>query len=112
VRLQTSGAVCADAVDDERKALVRQSSSESVLPTRVIDVSTIGSIGGPRLFISHGKRASYAALSYCWGQGPQSLNITTATIASHTQVIPTVEIPSTIKDTSTITLELGFNIFG
>ena len=38
----------------------------SALPTRVIDVSFTKTTGQPFLYVPHGTKARYVALSYCW----------------------------------------------
>jgi hypothetical protein len=48
----------------------------------------------------------YAALSYCWGTSPP-FTTTIENLAAHLQRIPMVKLPQTIKDSITITRELG-----
>lgn len=44
--------------------------TESLLPTRVIDISPSDLPGHVRLVEEHGSKAEYVALSHCWGDMP------------------------------------------
>ena len=74
--------------------------TESLLPTRVIDVTS----DNPRLVMSQG-RASYAVLSYCWGMA-QALTTTTTTLDQHILGISMNGLPQTIQDAIEVTRRL------
>ncbi|KAK7416170.1 hypothetical protein QQX98_005367 [Neonectria punicea] len=73
------------------------------LPTRVIDV---GGSEGPRLFLSQGKRAKYAALSHCWG-GKISPLLTTESLSAFQNGLPYSALPLNFQDAIKITRELN-----
>lgn len=76
-----------------------------VLPKRVVRLASYNM--SPVLYeTSHGERADYVALSYCWG-GEKHLLTTQNTIRSHKAGIPWSQIPQTLKDAMQLTLELG-----
>ncbi len=72
----------------------------------MIDVGAQDGSEDPKLFISEGKKSSYATLSYCWG-GPQSVVLTTSTIDSLMQGIAISKLPQTIRDAISSTRKLG-----
>ncbi|MCJ1464639.1 hypothetical protein MMC07_003252 [Pseudocyphellaria aurata] len=72
------------------------------LPTRVVEVLDNESL---RLHISGGK-ASYAALSYCWGK-PQMFATTLSSIADLTQGFTLSALPLSLQDAIKLTIELG-----
>lgn len=76
-----------------------------VLPTRVIDVGKIGSSQTPRLFHSQGARATYVALSHCWG-GQISPLLTTETLQAFQNEVPYAALPANFQDAITITRHL------
>ncbi|KAK5627655.1 hypothetical protein RRF57_003370 [Xylaria bambusicola] len=80
------------------------SPKRSPLPTRVIDVSaeTLRLIDTQEEGLKHGM---YVTLSYCWG-GPQPVTTTKATLQQNLRVIPSEELPQTIKDAITVTRAL------
>ena len=89
--------------------------SESVFPTRVLDLGFAESARSLKLIIPcehptfRGDR--YAALSYCWGP-PETLRgcsyQTTATTLQERKTLITLEsLPKTIQDAVTLTRELG-----
>lgn len=62
----------------------------------------------PVLHISQAsERASYVALSYCWG-GPQEVTTTMATLQSRMNGLYFKGLPKTLQDAITITRRLGF----
>lgn len=58
-----------------------------------------------RLHITGGK-ASYTALSYCWG-GPQTFATTLSSVADHTQSFALSALPQSLQDAIKLTTELG-----
>jgi Heterokaryon incompatibility protein (HET) len=73
-------------------------STSSILPTRVIDISTERGEQRIRLHISNDEHATYAALSYCWGSTPQ---LTTTQEKLHSLTRDGIEIeklPKTLQD--------------
>ncbi|KAI0512607.1 heterokaryon incompatibility protein-domain-containing protein [Xylaria bambusicola] len=80
------------------------SPKRSPLPTRVIDVSaeTLRLIDTRAEGLKHGM---YVTLSYCWG-GPQPVTTTKATLQQNLRMIPSDELPQTIKDAITVTRAL------
>ncbi|KAH6677385.1 heterokaryon incompatibility protein-domain-containing protein [Halenospora varia] len=92
-------------------------STQTRLPTRIIDVGSSDGSRDPYLFIPsadlHARSSSpkgqecyvstrYVALSYCWGEG-LPLKTTTTNILDLQKGIPWDTIPSTIQDAITIT---------
>lgn len=74
------------------------------LPTRVIKVGSDHE--EPRLCITKNDRATFAALSHCWG-GLQVLVTTTTTITERVQGIAMSSLPKTFQDAIEITRQLG-----
>jgi Heterokaryon incompatibility protein (HET) len=73
-------------------------STSSILPTRVLDLSTERGEHRIRLHISNDEHATYAALSYCWGSTPQ---LTTTQEYLHSSTRDGIEIeklPKTLQD--------------
>lgn len=89
--------------------------SESVFPTRVLDLGFAESAGSLKLIIPcedptfRGDR--YAALSYCWGPPETLCRCSYQTIAITLQerktLITLESLPKTIQDAVTLTCELG-----
>lgn len=81
----------------------------ALLPTRVIDVGT--ACVEPRLYVSgENERASYFALSHCWG--PPDPNIrklvtTRSNLKQHCVEIPLDSLPKTFYDAVKVTRSLG-----
>lgn len=85
------------------------SASEDVsplLPTRVLDVGPPGGSQEPRLYVSNGTRASYVALSHCWGKH-QILTTRTDNIQEHCRTISSSSLSKTFQDAVIITQRLG-----
>ncbi|OGM51255.1 hypothetical protein ABOM_000023 [Aspergillus bombycis] len=75
------------------------------LPKRVVRLASYNV--NPVLYeTSHGQRADYVALSYCWG-GDKNLLTTQDTIRSRKAGILWSDIPQTLKDAMHLTLALG-----
>lgn len=80
--------------------------ADSYLPTRIIAVGAKDET--PFLHISKAsERASYVALSYCWG-GPQKVTTTIATLQSRISGLNFESLPRTLQDAITVTRLLGF----
>jgi hypothetical protein len=79
--------------------------SKAELPTRVIDIGP-GENVNPKLLVTNGEAAEYAALSYCWG-GSSVLTTTRATFNDRQAGITFSQLPKTIQDAVTITRRLG-----
>ena len=75
------------------------------LPTRVLDVGIDGS-DCLALRVTNGFRASYLALSYCWGSGNHDFETTKGTLKSKMRSISMSILPSTIVDAIIITRRL------
>jgi hypothetical protein len=75
------------------------------LPTRVIDVGQ-DDLDVPRIVTSHGVKASYVALSHCWG-GNIPLLLTTETIADFQKALPLPELSQNFRGAIQITQKLG-----
>lgn len=76
------------------------------LPTRVIDVNSLSLAGSPRLLVTEGLEAPYAALSYCWGS-KQPNSLLQERLADYVKEIPRANLPQTIQDAITVTANLG-----
>lgn len=81
-------------------------SSDTPLPTRIIDVGSSGSSDEPRLIESCGRRGLYIALSHCWG-GKVALTTTVATLSERMQSIPLESMPKTFREAVLVTRKLG-----
>lgn len=82
---------------------------DPLLPSRVIDVR--GRVHGddpfsPFLFESHGMRAKYATLSYCWGHC-EMFKTTKESNVERCQSIPLAALPRTFRDAVSMTAMLG-----
>lgn len=77
------------------------------LPTRVIDVGVEEDWADLHINHTRKKRASYIALSHCWG-GPIAPMLTTETINSFQDRLPFLELPANFRDAIAITRRLGF----
>ncbi|KAL7963429.1 heterokaryon incompatibility protein domain-containing protein [Trichoderma compactum] len=76
------------------------------LPTRVVDIGLPDAKSLPRVFISHGAKADYIALSHCWGGKIESV-LTSKTYHDYQQALPISEISANFKDSFRIARELG-----
>lgn len=81
--------------------------SDPVLPTRVIDVGTLSGSCHPFLFVSQGKRGSWATLSHCWG-GHLPVTTTLENIEHRRNAIEMKALLPTHRDAITVTRRLGF----
>lgn len=79
--------------------------SPALLPKRVLHVGSDRQ--DPRLFESHGLKASYCILSYCWGRPGNSIT-TTQNIAKRLDSIPLISLPALLSDAILTARELGF----
>lgn len=80
-------------------------STQTQLPTRVIDVGSIESLT-VKLFVTNSLQAPYVALSHCWGKLPL-LNTTKSTLEERQRAIPIESLPQAFQDAVTITRKLG-----
>ncbi|CAG9973910.1 unnamed protein product [Clonostachys byssicola] len=78
------------------------------LPTRVLDVRKRDE-GVVSLIESNGLKENFCALSYCWGNRPQSVVTTRESIADHCAGIEIDRLPQTFKDAIQLTYEIGIN---
>jgi hypothetical protein len=78
----------------------------SKLPTRVIDVGMADGQQSPRLVVSNGVVAKYAALSHCWG-GKVSPLLSKDNLKPFQDVIPLSDLPDNFQDAISITRQLG-----
>jgi hypothetical protein len=76
----------------------------SELPTRVLDVRAERE--DPFLFVSHGERARFVALSHCWG-GQGNVMTTQSNYMAQQQSIRFQSLPKTFQDAVIVTRELG-----
>ncbi|RBR19540.1 uncharacterized protein FIESC28_05535 [Fusarium coffeatum] len=84
--------------------------TDPVLPTRVLDV-TGGTLDDPKIKLietSRGKRATYCALSYCWGKS-RCIITTKANLDNHKRDITLSSLPRTIRDAVLATRGLGID---
>jgi hypothetical protein len=78
--------------------------TESLLPTRVIDVGS--TTQDPCLYIPNGDTGPYVTLSHCWG-GSSPITTTTGTIGTRIMGIQLATLPKTFQDAVLITRDLG-----
>ncbi|KAJ4135306.1 hypothetical protein NW768_004931 [Fusarium equiseti] len=87
--------------------LVVDKKNETVLPTRLIDISRIVE-GIVTLVNKGGARGNYSALSYCWGKNPGAhIKTTISTISKHQTGIKIDDLPQVFKDAIRVTGEVG-----
>ncbi|KAI0886003.1 heterokaryon incompatibility protein-domain-containing protein [Annulohypoxylon maeteangense] len=86
-----------------------QSTTDPILPTRVLDLGPPSSttISLKLLEPTPGTRARYAALSHCWGPHAKRLETKLATLSSLKSNIPWTDLPPTFQDAVTTTRFLG-----
>ncbi|KAL8995571.1 MAG: hypothetical protein Q9169_004713 [Polycauliona sp. 2 TL-2023] len=77
----------------------------TILPTRILDLSRTGA--EIKLFVTNGLKAEYACLSYCWGSGAQTLQLTVANLAVLTENISLTMLPRSIQDAIAVARHLG-----
>lgn len=77
------------------KCCVQQ--SESILPTRVVEVAPEKCPDTPRLLVTEGQRGRYATLSYCWGVEPYGL-LTVSNMSEYMQKLDVEAFPQTFQD--------------
>lgn len=85
----------------------RISPASSELPTRVLEISSVGEALSARLHPNTTKEvAPYAALSYVWG-GHQDFCTLQSNIASHNTQITLSTLPQTVQNAAVCTHKLG-----
>ncbi|KAH8795557.1 heterokaryon incompatibility protein-domain-containing protein [Hyaloscypha finlandica] len=82
-----------------------QSSIDTRLPTRVIDLGVEGE--HPRVLVTNGTRGKYVTLSHCWGK-VSPLVTTKSTLEKRIAGISVAELPKTFQDAILVTHVLGF----
>ena len=80
--------------------------SESILPTRVVEVAPERCPDTPRLLITEGQKGRYATLSYCWGVEPYGL-LSISNIRKYTQALDVEPLPQTFQDAIAVAKSLG-----
>ncbi|KAK7440868.1 heterokaryon incompatibility protein [Colletotrichum acutatum] len=73
------------------------SSIVPALPTRVLDIGPADGSGEPKLLVTKGINAPYAALSHCWGK-ERILTTTSHNLAQHCVVVQFSSLPKTFQD--------------
>lgn len=76
------------------------------LPTRVIEVSSLGQPDFARLCETDGQKGYYCALSYCWG-GDQDHKTIRKRYDQYKKELPYVKLPKTITDAFQVTRSMG-----
>ena len=89
---------CADHVDCS-------TTSNVLLPSRVIEVLPISGKQRPRLVVTNGLEGRYNTLSYCWGS--QSAVLTYQNLAQFQEGIDLSTLSKTAQDAIEITISLG-----
>ena len=79
--------------------------SDVLLPTRVIEVSPNFGKQRSRLLVTDGLKGRYNTLSYCWGT--QSMVLTYRTLAQFQKEIDLLMLSKTVQDGIEITISLG-----
>ena len=77
------------------------------LPSRLIDLGTVGGESTPYLKHTAGQKGRYVTLSHCWGASLPPMT-TKANISARESSIPYHEMPRTFYDAAGIVLELGY----
>ncbi|KAL2879859.1 hypothetical protein SGCOL_004904 [Colletotrichum sp. CLE4] len=81
-------------------------SYEPLLPTRVLDIGSADGSREPKLLVTNGTHASYAALSHCWGNH-RILTTTSHNLAQHCIAINFSDLPKTFQDAIRIVRFVG-----
>ncbi len=89
---------------NDRHPACKLNTSESLLPTRVIDVGN--SADEVRLHCSKGEISGYAALSHCWGE-TKPMTTTKATLDAHQKALKVESRDKTFVDAINVTRSLG-----
>lgn len=88
-------------------ASVVNENKQTILPTRLIDISRIEE-GIVTLVDTKGARGNYCALSYCWGRDTDKhIKTTRATLSDHQAGIRFERLPQVFKDAIQVTHEIG-----
>lgn len=83
-------------------------SSLSLLPTRLVEVSSLdGSLVSSLRMSQPGETGTWIALSHCWGSGP-CFTTTSTNLAARRESIPYQELPKTFQDAIHVTRMLGY----
>jgi hypothetical protein len=81
-----------------------------LLPTRVLEVNSSGDTPTVRLCSMKLVRASYAALSYCWGAcGANFFTTTASSIERLMKGVAVTVLPETVQDAVSVTTALGLH---
>lgn len=83
-----------------------QRPTETVLPTRVIDIRRDGEV--PQLFITNRAKGHYVTLSHRWGK-KTPLTTTISTLVERVAGITMAEFPRTFQEAIRYTRHLGYN---
>lgn len=76
------------------------------LPKRVIDVGSQNDSSIPKLYTTHGEKAQYVALSYCWG-GPQSGKLENNNLRQYCVALDTRKLSQTVQDAIHVVRAVG-----
>lgn len=79
----------------------------SILPTRVLDVGSSATSADVKLFVTNGLSGKYVCLSYCWGPGPQPIQLTRSNLTELTENITLTLLPMSIQDAILTVRRLG-----
>ncbi len=79
----------------------------SILPSRVLDVGSSDTSADVKLFVTNGSSGKYVCLSYCWGPGPQPIQLTRSNLAELTEKITLTLLPTSIQDAILTVRRLG-----
>ncbi|KAI0823229.1 heterokaryon incompatibility protein-domain-containing protein [Trametes gibbosa] len=101
--LQLARTCLDDCMHGHPRCILLHSSSNTRLPTRLIDCADADR---PRLLSTIGQRGIYVALSYVWGED-QPHSTTTANISDYESGIDGAVLPQTIRDAIYVTHALG-----
>lgn len=82
---------------------------DAMLPTRFLDVGTLAdSLDALHLLVPKNQaEGQWMALSYCWGDSPQTYWTTTKNFEEHLELIPFEKLPLTIQDAIQVTRSLN-----
>jgi hypothetical protein len=78
------------------------------LPKRVLDLGETEDLSSISLYVTKGRIARYATLSYCWGPSGDILKTTEANLEQHCRNIDFEWLPNTLKDAVLVAKRLGF----
>jgi hypothetical protein len=80
--------------------------TETILPTRVIEVAPMDAPDRPQLLVTAGMKGRYAALSYCWGQNSYG-ELKQSHLKKYLEHLDVDALPQTLRDAIVVTKSIS-----